>query len=459
MSRRVVGVLALAVLCVGIVSAAGQVPAAPAPRPLPVTVIKAGRLVDPETGTAAVNQVIVIEGERIKAVGPNLAVPAGATVIDLSKLTVLPGLVDAHTHMGMTYKEQPENNYYYLTYIMESSPLRAIQAASNAMQLLNSGFTVVRDVGNNAMYVDTALRQAIEQGWLPGPTVIPSGPMIGSTGGQFWPTPEMYKQHNIMYPEYIDANSPDEIVRAVRENMLFGARTIKLCIDCKPWGYSVDDIKLAISEAAKGGCKVEGHVQTPEGAQRAIDAGIYIIAHGNALTPEHHRQMAEKGIFLTGTDTPFTPYRGTEQAFKVAVANLKDAYEKKVPLTFSTDFDYWNDRMKDPATGEWMSRGELTINFLLTWKAAGIPPADTLRAMTINGYKAADIIKDRGPIKPGFFADLIAVAGDPLADIDALRHVQFVMKNGGVFKKDGVMVPETFFHPGPVRTPNGRWTR
>ena len=169
--------------------------------------------------------------------------------------------------------------------------------------------------------------------------------------------------------------------------------------------------------------------------------------------------MAEKGIFLAGTDTPFTPYRGTEQAFKVTVAKLKDAYEKKVPLTFSTDFDYWNDRMKDPATGEWMSRGELTINFLLTWKAAGIPPADTLRAMTINGYKAADIIKDRGPIKPGFFADLIAVAGDPLADIDALRHVQFVMKNGTVFKKDGVMVPEQFFHPGPVRTPNGRWTR
>ncbi len=459
MFRRVFGVLALAVWCVGIIAAAGQTPAAQAARPLPITVVKAGRLVDPETGTAAANQVIVIEGERIKAVGPNLAIPAGAAVIDLSKLTVMPGLVDAHTHMGLTYKEQPENNYYYLTYVMESSPLRAIQAASNAMQLLNSGFTVVRDVGNNAMYVDTALRQAIEQGWLPGPTVIPSGPMIGSTGGQYWPTPEMYKQHNIMYPEYIDANSPDEIVRAVRENMLFGARVIKLCIDCKPWGYSVDDIKLAISEAAKGGCKVEGHVQTPEGAQRAIDAGIYIIAHGTALTPEHHRQMAEKGIFLAGTDTPFTPYRGTEQAFKVTVAKLKDAYEKKVPLTFSTDFDYWNDRMKDPATGEWMSRGELTINFLLTWKAAGIPPADTLRAMTINGYKAADIIKDRGPIKPGFFADLIAVAGDPLADVDALRHVQFVMKNGTVFKKDGVMVPEQFFHPGPVRTPNGRWTR
>ena len=210
-------------------------------------------------------------------------------------------------------------------------------------------------------------------GWLPGPTVIPSGPMIGSTGGQFWPTPEMYKQHNIMYPEYIDANSPDEIVRAVRENMLFGARTIKLCVDCKPWGYSVEDIKLAIREAAMGGCKVEAHVQTVDGVQRSIDAGVYIIAHNSALTPEHHRQMAEKGIFLAGTDTPFMPYRGTEAAFKRTVANLKDAWEKKVPLTFSTDMDYWNERMKDPKTGEWLSRGELTINFLETWKAAGHP--------------------------------------------------------------------------------------
>jgi imidazolonepropionase-like amidohydrolase len=428
-------------------------------QPARMTAIKAGKLIDPETGTSSTNVVILIEGERIKEVGVNVAIPSGATVIDLSRLTVLPGLVDAHTHMGLTYKEQPENNYYYLTYVMESSPLRAIQAASNAIQLLNSGFTVVRDVGNNALYVDAALRQAIEQGWLPGPTVIPSGPIIGSTGGQLWPTPEMYKQHSIMFPEYIDANSPDEIVRAVRENMLFGARTIKLCIDCKPWGYSVEDIKLAISEAAKGGCKVEGHVQTPEGAQRAIDAGIYIIAHGNALTPEHHRQMAAKGIFLAGTDTPFTRYRGTEAAFKQTVAKLRDAWEKKVPLTFSTDFDYWNDRMKDDKSGEWLNRGDLTIEFIETWKAAGIPAADILRAMTINGYRAADIIKERGPIKAGMFADLIAVSGDPLASIDALRNVQFVMKNGSVFKKDGMMSPEKFFHPGPVRIPSGRWTR
>jgi len=424
-----------------------------------ISAIKAGRLIDPETGTATSNAVIIVEGEKIKDVGANLAIPAGATVIDLSKLTVLPGLVDAHTHMALTYKEQPENNYYYLTVVMDSTAFRAIQAASNAIQLLNSGFTVIRDVGNNALYADAALRQAIEQGWLPGPTVIPSGPIIGSTGGQLWPTPEMYKYHSLMFPEYIDANSPDEIVRAVRENMLFGARTIKLCIDCKPWGYSVEDIKLAISEAAKGGCKVEGHVQTPEGAQRAIDAGIYIIAHGNALTPEHHRQMATKGIFLAGTDTPFTNYRGSETAFKRTVALLRDAWEKKVPLTFSTDFDYWNERMKDPKSGEWLTRGDMTVAFIETWKAAGIPAADILRAMTITGYKAADIIKERGPIKAGLYADLIAVSGDPLTNIDSLRDIQFVMKNGMVFKKDGVMLPEKFFHPGPVRMPSGRWTR
>ncbi len=457
MNQQSVRTMCLAVL-LAIASTAAAQAQTPGKAPA-VTAIKAGRLINPETGTAATNQVILIEGERIQAVGGNLAIPAGAEVIDLSNLTVLPGLVDAHTHMAITYKEQPESNYYYLTYVMEGSPLRAIQAASNGIQLLNSGFTVVRDVGNNAMYADAALRQAIEQGWLPGPTVIPSGPMIGSTGGQFWPTPEMYKQHSIMFPEYIDANSPDEIVRAVRENMLFGARTIKLCIDCKPWGYSVEDIRLAIREAASGGCKVEGHVQTPEGAQRAIDAGIFIIGHGMALTPEHHRQMAAKGIFLAGTDTPFTNYRGDAQSYQRTVAQLRSAWENKVPLTFSTDFDYWNERMKNAATGEWLTRGEMTIDFLRTWKDARIPPAEVLRALTINGYKAADVIHERGPIQAGMFADLIAVTGDPLTDIDALRQVQFVMKNGMVFKRNGVMTPEKFFHPGPVRWPSGRWTR
>jgi len=450
--KRVITIAAVLVSLT--VPALAQRPQAPA-GPLKVTAIKAGRLVDTDAGTVSTNQIILIEGEKIKEVGPNVAIPPGTEVIDLSKMTVLPGLVDAHAHLAMTYKEYPENNIYYLTYVNDSTPLRAIQAASNAMQVLNSGFTVVRDVGNNALYADVALRMAIEQGWIPGPTIIPSGPMIGSTGGQFWPTPEMYKDHNIMYPEYIDADSRDEIVKAVRQNLLFGAKTIKLCVDCKPWGYSVDDMKLVVAEAAKGGAKVEGHCQTHDGVQRSIDAGLHIIAHGRGLDEKQSEQMAQKVIYLASTDTPFTPYRGSENAFKNTVATLKMAWAKGVPVTFSTDMDYWNDRMKKD-NGDWMTRGDLTINFLLTWKAAGIAPKDILKAMTINGYKAADIINDRGPIKPGLYADIIAVPGDPLTDIDALRNVQFVMKNGMVYKKDGVMLPEKFFHPGPVKGWNRR---
>lgn len=445
-------IIATALVVVAGVAIPAQVPGPATPQK--VTAVRAGRLIDPETGVAAANQVILIEGERIKDVGPNVAIPAGAEVIDLSKMTVLPGLVDAHTHQAMTYKEVPENNVYYFTFVADSTPLRAIQAASNALQLLSSGFTVIRDVGNNGLYADTALRAAIEQGWMPGPTVIPSGLIIGGTGGQFFPTPEMYKFHNLVYPEYLEANTPDEIVKAVRENLLFGAKTIKICVDCKLWGYSVDEIKLFIAEAAKGGAKVDGHVQTREGGQRAIDAGIHVISHGQQLTPEQHAQMAQKVIYLASTDTPFTDYRGSAEGQQRAADQLKSAWQKGVPLTFSTDMDYWNERMKK-SNGDWMNRGDLTINFLLTWKAAGIPAKDTLKALTINGYKAADVYDERGPIKAGKYADLIAVAGNPLDNIDALRDVRFVMKNGAVFKRDGSITLDKSLNPGPV---NG-WRR
>jgi imidazolonepropionase-like amidohydrolase len=225
---------------------------------------------------------------------------------------------------------------------------------------------------------------------------------------------------------------------------------IKICLDCKPWGYSVDDIKLFISEAAKGGAKVNAHVQTRDGAQRAIDAGLHAISHGQQITPEQHAQMAAKTIYLASTDTPFTNYRGSEDGQRRAAAQLKSAYDKGVPITFSTDMDYWNEKMKNEK-GEWLDRGELTINFLLTWKAAGIPPKDILKALTITGFKAADVVKDqRGPLKAGFFADIVAVEGDPLTNIDAVRNVQFVMKNGAVFKKDGKITIDGLLNPGPV---------
>ncbi|HEV8130139.1 MAG TPA: amidohydrolase family protein [Acidobacteriota bacterium] len=406
-----------------------------------ITAVRAGRLIDPETGTASLNQVILIEGSRIRGIGPNLAIPPGANVIDLPELSILPGLVDAHNHLALTYKQDPENNIYYLTYVMDSTALRAIQAVSNGIQMLSSGFTVVRDLGNNGNYADTALRVGIEQGWVPGPTVINSGIIIGGMGGQFFPTPEMAKDHNIVYPEYLDADTNDEIVKAVRQNILFGAKVIKICVDCKPYGYTVDQMKLFVSEAANAGLKVAGHIQTVEGARRAIEAGLWSLEHAGPLNDELHKMMAAKGIWRVGTETPFTPYRGSQAAFDRTVAGLKNAYANKVPMAFSTDADYFIPGM---------TRGEVVINFLLSWKAAGVPASEILKIMTINGYKVSNIDKLRGPLKPGFAADMIAVRGNPLEDIDALRSVEFVMKDGVVFKRNGVMTPERFFHGGPV---------
>ena len=421
----------------------GVVVAAQQAAPGPFTAIRAGRLLDPEAGRVLTNQIILIEGTRIRDVGPNVAIPAGAQTIDLSAMTVMPGLVDAHNHLALTYKPEPESNIYYYTYVAESTALRAIQAASNGIQMLASGFTIVRDMGNNANYADTALRQAIEQGWIPGPTIITSGIIIGGMGGQFFPTPEMVKDHNIVYPEYLDADTPDEIVKAVRQNVLFGARVIKICVDCKPYGYTADEIRLIIRESAKSGMKVEGHVQTLAGARNAIDAGIWSIAHSTALNDEMHKLMAQKGIWRAGTDTPegLEGHPVSPAAYKRTVESLKNAYDNKVNLTFSTDADYW-------VPGK--SRGELCMEFLKTWKDAGIPPVDALRAITINGYKVSETEKTRGPIKPGFFADIIALPGNPLEDLYALKNVQFVMKDGMVFKKDGVMTPAAFFHAGPV---------
>ena len=413
-----------------------------------VTAIKAGRLIDPESGTISANQVILVENGKFTAVGSNVAIPANAEVIDLSSLTVLPGLVDAHNHLALTYKEVPERNSYYITSMLDATPLRAIQAASNGIQMLAAGFTIVRDMGNNGNYADVALRQAIEQGWIPGPTIIPSGLIIGGMGGQFSPTPEMARDHRIVYPEYLEADTPDEIVKAVRQNALFGARVIKICVDCKPWGYTVDEIRLVIREAAKAGLKVEGHVQSIDGGKRAVEAGIWSIAHDNGMTDELHKQMAAKGVWRAGTETPLSLTGHTTQArYERTVSMLRNAWENKAPLTFSTDADYY-------VPGK--TRGEVAIEFIETWKAARIPNADIVRAMTVNGYKVSETEKVRGPIKVGMIADLIAVPGNPLEQIDALRDVQFVLKNGMVFKRGGVMLPAAFFHGGPVNGYNAR---
>jgi imidazolonepropionase-like amidohydrolase len=406
----------------------------------PVYVIRAGRLIDPENGSAASDQTIVVQNGRIAAIGKNPAVPAQAETIDLSQLSVLPGLVDAHTHLAMSMKRGVENSLL-LTYIQQPTALRAIQAVSNGIQMLSAGFTVVRDMGNNGLYADTALRTAIEQGWVPGPTVVNAGIIIGGLGGQFSFTPEMGNQHNLVYPEYLEADTPDEIVKAVHQNILYGAKFIKVCVDCKPYVYSLEDLKLFVKEASNAGLKVAGHVQTEEGARRAIAAGFWSLEHDIAMTDEIHKLMAKQGVWRVGTEEPFTSYTGSQAAFDRTVALIKNAHANGVKMAFSTDIASY-------VPG--MTRGERAIDFLKSWKAAGIPDKEILKIMTINGYKLATIDGERGPLKVGFPADLIAVKGNPLDDVDALRSVVFVLKDGLVFKRDGIMTPEKFFHSGPV---------
>src|SRR5438477_2944494 len=341
--------------------------AAPSLLTAQVIAIRAGHLIDPETGAAAANQVILVEAGKFTSIGSNVAIPQNAEVIDLSQNYVSPGLVDAHNHLALTYKKDPENNSYYLTTVMDSTAIRAVQAVSNGITMMNSGFTVVRDLGNAANYADTALRVAIEQGWIPGPTVINSGIIIGGMGGQFTPVPE---RAGLVYPEYLDADTPDEIVKAVRRNILYGAKVIKIMVDAKPYGYTVDEMKLFVAEAAKSGLKVAGHVQTHAGAMRAIEAGIWSIEHSVALDDQAHKAMAHKGIWRVGTETPLTTYyQPNAERFARTVDGLKNAYANHVKLAFSTDADYFIPGM---------TRGDIVIDFLRSWKAAGIPAPEIL---------------------------------------------------------------------------------
>jgi imidazolonepropionase-like amidohydrolase len=434
--NRIVYLVSSLILLGATQSVAQTAPSNPPTKEYGYYAILAGKLIDPENGTTSPGQTIIVRQGRITEIGFKFPLPTNAEIVDLSGFSVMPGLVDAHTHLAMTMRRGAANSLF-LTYLDQPTALRAIQAVSNGIQMLSSGFTVVRDMGNSGLYADSALRMAIEQGWVPGPTIINAGIIIGGRGGQFTPTPEMGIQHHIVYPEYLEADTPDEIVKAVRENILYGAKLIKVCVDCKPYVYSLEDLKIFVREASNAGAKVAGHVQTEEGARRAIEAGFWSLEHDIALTPEIHKLMAKRGVWRVGTEEPFTSYTGSQPAFARTVEGIKNAYATGVNMAFSTD-------IASDVPG--LTRGERAIDFLTSWKASGIPNKEILKIITTNGYKVTGIEAERGPLKVGFPADIIAVRGSPLEDIDALRSVVFVMKDGQVFKRAGATDVEQFFH-------------
>lgn len=196
--------------------------------PAQVTAIRAGRVVDPDTGTSAANQIILVAGSRITSVGPDVAIPPGAAVIDLSQATVSPGLVDAHTHLCMQVQPGRDHGNYYYTTLNDPDAFRAVEGTANAKAMLEAGFTAVRDVGNEGNYACVQVRKGINQNLIPGPTMITAGRIIAPYGGQFGMQPD---KRGLGEPEYFYADTRDEMLKAVRENAHYGATVIKIVVD------------------------------------------------------------------------------------------------------------------------------------------------------------------------------------------------------------------------------------
>jgi imidazolonepropionase-like amidohydrolase len=383
--------------------------------------IKAGKLLDPETGKTTANQVILVEGNRIKEIGANVAIPAEAKIIDLSKATVLPGLFDAHSHLCMTVIPKRDHGNYYFTTLLDSTGYRAIEGVANGMAMLQSGFTTVRDVGNAGNYADTDLRRAIEAGWVQGPTIVNAGIIIAPYGGQFHLQPE---KKDLATPEYLFADTRDEMRKAIRQNIHFGAKVIKIVVDDQDYIYSTEDIRFMIAEAHAAGVKLAAHCWTHAGAHNAAEAGVDSIEHGFRMTDEDLQLAKKNNVTLVGTE--FTEkLTGTEE-HKIWVDRLKRAHKIGVNMAFGTD-------VIDALPGE--TRGTLAVDYIQSWMEAGVPAADTLRAMTVNAARLLGVDKERGFLKPGMAADIIATPENPIEDIRTLKRVSFVMKEGAVIKQ------------------------
>jgi imidazolonepropionase-like amidohydrolase len=393
------------------------------------TAIRAGNLVDPAAGTSAKGQVILVKDGKIVEVGPAVKIPAGAEVIDLTNAWVMPGLMDAHTHITLDYNT---DTGFDAIYLRESSAMRALRGLRTAQDILQVGFTVVRDVGNDANYAAVDIRNALRKGWFIGPTVLTTGKIITPFGGQSHGiVPE---QGRFWLFEYIDADSVDEIRKAVRENIYYGAQAIKLVSDNSIFYYSVDEIRAAVEEAHAAGLVVSVHVMGGEPARNVILGGADSIEHGFYLSDELLQLMKEKGTWLVGTEFPQAHLAQMDPSGSMGAAKeeaekeldrLRRAYKIGVKMAFGTD---------SVSNLPGKTRGEMMLDYLDMWDAAGVPPAATLKAMTADAAAFMRINKVRGSIAKGMAADIIATPANPLESIQALRQVSFVMKDGKVVK-------------------------
>ena len=433
--------LALILLLASSFVFAQQQPAKPEAPPRAVY-IRAGRLFDATSDNVRNNVVILVVGDRIQSVGPaqTAQIPAGSTVIDLSRATVLPGLIDCHTHLSFRADRYDE------IYAFKDTPFDyAFNAVVHARKTLEAGFTSVRDVGSPP-FLAVDLRNYINEGFIPGPRVVASGPAISITGGHGDLNNYSPQTRVSMFPEERDfqiADGVDQVRHVVRAQVKYGVDVIKILATGgvlskgdSPGApqYTLEELKTAAEEAHMAGRKIAAHAHGTQGIKNAILAGIDSIEHASLIDDEGIRLAKERGVYLVMDIYNDDYIRGKAVEFGLPKENLEKekmvgelqrqnfakAVKAGVKMAFGTDAGVY-------------PHGDNAKQFYYMVKY-GMTPAQAIRAATSS---AADLIgraKDVGTVEPGKYADLIAVTADPLADVRALENVGFVMKGGVVYK-------------------------
>ena len=404
------------------------------------TVLHAAHLLDVAAGKLLSPGEVLVTGNKITEVGEHVSHPAGATVLDLGDTTLMPGLIDAHVHLFL----HPGNEAFQT--VLETVPQRTLIAASAAKADLLAGFTAERDMGTEgAGCADVAVRNAINSGLIPGPRMRMSCNAIDINGGHEDNSGLNPAEHLLSNADR--ANSTDEIIATMREQRKQGADFTKIYetgrdhltgfpgpnpVFSTPYQYNEAQLAAAVAEAHRTGSRVGVHCTGEPGALYAAEAGVASIDHAWSLSPETMKLMHDKQIYAVPTfaiSEYFGQHAETADRSQTMDNELDfHAAEFKKQMAAGVPFAVGSDVGPFPH-GTQAREYELMVKF-------GMSPADTLRAGLINGAKLLDWANQIGQLKPGFFADIIAVPGDPLTDISTLTHVKFVMKNGEVVRKD-----------------------